>query len=60
MKQLKRKSMIKAFVKVVAILALFALAPLVLAQVRPVGQIVGTVQDPTGAVIPGAEVTLQD
>jgi len=30
------------------------------AQVRTVGQIVGVVQDPTGAVVPNAELTLTD
>jgi len=55
--------MAKAYAKVIAvilILGLFVWAPVSRAQVRPVGQLTGIVQDPTGAVLPDAEVKLQD
>ncbi len=42
------------------ILGLLVWAPGLSAQVRPVGQLTGIVQDPAGAVVPGAEVKLQD
>lgn len=44
---------------VVVLFVLFA-TPAAFAQVRTVGQIVGVVEDPTGAVVPGAEITLVD
>lgn len=42
------------------LLAVCIACPLVSAQVRTVGQIVGVVEDPTGAVVPGAKVVLTD
>ncbi len=49
------------FVKsVVLCCLLLGCAPLAWAQLRIVGSISGTVQDPTGAVVPNATVTLKD
>ncbi len=45
---------------VMVMLGLLAWASVVPAQVRPVGQLTGIVQDPAGAVVPGAEVKAQD
>lgn len=42
------------------VLTLLVWASVAWAQVRPVGQIVGIVQDPAGAVIAGANVKLED
>jgi len=47
-------------INLLILLILLAWAPVAWAQVRPVGQIVGVVQDPAGAVIPGAEVKVED
>jgi hypothetical protein len=55
--------MTKRYAKVIAvtlILGMFVWAPAFSAQVRPVGQLTGVVQDPTGAVLPDAEVKAQD
>ena len=46
---------------VIAVVAVFALcAQSLFAQLRIVGSISGTVQDPTGAVVPNAQVVLKD
>ncbi|MCI0392457.1 MAG: carboxypeptidase regulatory-like domain-containing protein [Acidobacteria bacterium] len=42
------------------VLTVLATAPLTLAQIATTGQIVGTVQDQSGAVIPGVELQLQN
>ena len=46
--------------RIVTISPLLAVAATVDAQVRTTGQIVGTVRDPTGAVVPDAEIEIRD
>ncbi|HBY64439.1 MAG TPA: hypothetical protein DEH78_31860, partial [Solibacterales bacterium] len=43
-----------------AVIGLLLIAPLGMAQLRITGVISGTVQDPTGAAVPGAKVSLKD
>src|SRR5690349_6990230 len=45
---------------VLLVLAIFAMAvPVVMAQSTTTGDVTGTVTDPSGAVVPGADVTLK-
>jgi hypothetical protein len=48
----------KLFAGLVCLLLLLAIVPSGMAQTSTTGQIIGTVKDPSGAVVPGAKVTL--
>jgi hypothetical protein len=51
----------KVTTKALALITIvFLVWPLALGQTRPTGRIVGLVQDPEGAIVPGADVKLED
>ncbi len=58
MRRLKSKVVIT--VNALALAATVLLSSLAWAQVRPVGQIAGVVQDPQGGIIPGGDIKLED
>ena len=50
----------RSFRTLCLVMAALLLSSVVMAQVRTSGQIVGVVQDPTGAVVPGAKIVAVD
>src|SRR5689334_22273318 len=56
----RRMNALRLIAKICLALLLFSLSSSLLAQTQTTGDLVGTVTDPVGALIPSAKVTLKD